>query len=1160
MAASISAFRCTIFALVLLCLSGGKLSAQLSKYKYTRFTEPEGLPALRVHTLLSDQFGYLWVGTINGLARYDGYNFKRFYANPNDSSSMYGLIIWSLHEDKKGHIWIGAGTEHLNELDPATGAFTHHNFKHLVTRPANVEIGVITIAENRKGRKYLGISSNYGEPIKGGLLYLEKGETAVRSFLLPDGSQPDNVYDLEEDNAGNIWGLSFSGVFKLDTLGRYQSVKELDQWLRAPNEYYDDFEIDSSGRCWLVTNLCNIVAYDPESERGTQYSLPAPLTPGWARNKILTLENQSILFTSPQGLRAFSLQTKNFDVYTAYREGNEKLPALSSIARDAFGNIWVGSQFSGLLKLEEKPGFRSFTPGNPKPYMALQGWVNVINEIAPGKILFTSNGDGISGGLNVLDMASETVQNYTYPSIKKGINYIPTFMPTGNSEVIMCSNLGMYRYNPISGKLVPNPLDPRADTTASNRFITDSRKTLWIGTRSGLLRKRLGESSFQRVNIDRIPGSNASSNEISFFFESRKRGLWMASNNGLLLYRYDVDSIERHGFDKSTGDIFATQDINAIYEDSTGRVWVGTWQGGLSCYTPETRRIKTYTREHGLPSMSIQGILMDEKSGALWLSTFDGLCRFDTASGRVNSYTIDDGIQGLLFSDGSVFRSRTGHFLFGGANGLTMFHPDDFSRPSTPPRVYLTAIKLFNKPLIPDSNGILKEAVYQVKEIELQHDQNNLSFEFIALHYANPGKNRYAYVLENYDAGWREVVNQREAFYPRLPPGKYLFRVKASNSNGTWNEEGIRLFVTVLPPWWQRPWAYALYLLIAIALGLLVNRFMRSRLLSMEIEKQRAFELAHAREIEKAYKQLEESHETLKATQAQLIQSEKMASLGELTAGIAHEIQNPLNFVNNFAELNQELLQEMKAELIKGNPGEAAAIADDVMANQAKIEQHGKRADAIVKNMLQHSRAAAAEKEDTDINALADEYLRLAYHGLRARDKDFNSRLETNYDPTLPLVPIMVQDISRVLLNIFNNAFYAVQQKKKSAGAGFDPMVSVTTRLSREGGHSGSAIDQSLEGVPSGSALGQRPGKSAVSPQAPMVVISIRDNGAGIPSALMEKIFQPFFTTKPAGQGTGLGLSLSYDIVRAHGGEILVETREGEYTEFRVILPSGIAR
>jgi signal transduction histidine kinase len=616
----------------------------------------------------------------------------------------------------------------------------------------------------------------------------------------------------------------------------------------------------------------------------------------------------------------------------------------------------------------------------------------------------------------------------------------------------------------------------------------------------------------------------------------------MLSNNGLFLYRYDNDSIERHGFDPAAGNIFVTQDINALYEDKTGTVWVGTWQGGLSAYSPETRSIKTYTRDNGLPSMSIQGILGDEKTGSLWLSTFDGLCRFDPQTGQSNTYGIDDGIQGLLFADGSCTRTSNGYFLFGGSNGLTMFQPDDISRQSAPPRVYLTAIKLFNKPLLPDPKGILKQAVYDTKEITLAYDQNNLALEFIALHYDNPGKNRYAYQLKNYDPEWREVSGQREAFYPKLPPGKYVFRVKAANSHGIWNEEGISLAITVLPPWWQTPWAYALYALLAIGMSMLVTRILRRRVLAREQERNRARELAQAREIEKAYHQLEESHETLKATQAQLIQSEKMASLGELTAGIAHEIQNPLNFVNNFADLNQELLQELKKEMADGNHADAAALADDIIANETRIVQHGRRAETIVKNMLQHSRAVSGEKEPTDLNALADEYLRLAYHGLRAKDKAFNATLHTDFTADLPQVRVVPQDIGRVLLNLFNNAFFAVQEKKKTAGADYEPTVTVTT--------------QSSAGDPGLRPKGHPPGnESANSPMRHSIMVCVADNGSGIPDAIKDKIFQPFFTTKPTGQGTGLGLSLSYDIVKAHGGEIRVNTEAGKFTEFVLMIP-----
>ena len=267
----------------------------------------------------------------------------------------------------------------------------------------------------------------------------------------------------------------------------------------------------------------------------------------------------------------------------------------------------------------------------------------------------------------------------------------------------------------------------------------------------------------------------------------------------------------------------------------------------------------------------------------------------------------------------------------------------------------------------------------------------------------------------------------------------------------------------------------------------------------------------------------------MRKTQRQLIMSEKMASLGELTAGIAHEIQNPLNFVNNFSEVNTELIEEMKTELKAGNNEDAIAIANDIAENEQKIYHHGKRADGIVKGMLLHSRSSSDIKELTDINKLADEYLRLSYHGFRAKDKTFNTTIQTDFDQRLGKISINPQDIGRVLLNLYNNAFYAVAEKNaslrtsgqaSSAGQQYEPTVSVSTKT----------LNDKIE-------------------------IRVKDNGPGIPQNVIDKIFQPFFTTKPTGQGTGLGLSLAYDIVKAHGGELKVQTKEGEGAEFIIHIP-----
>src|SRR5436190_11155567 len=298
--------------------------------------------------------------------------------------------------------------------------------------------------------------------------------------------------------------------------------------------------------------------------------------------------------------------------------------------------------------------------------------------------------------------------------------------------------------------------------------------------------------------------------------------------------------------------------------------------------------------------------------------------------------------------------------------------------------------------------------------------------------------------------------------------------------------------------------------------GLAVFLFIAIILYRNSLQRRKANELLSQQKTE-----LEKALASLKTTQNQLVQSEKMASLGELTAGIAHEIQNPLNFVNNFSEVNAELIDELKEELGKDNKPQAIEIANDIKENEEKIIFHGKRADAIVKSMLQHSRSSTSKKELTDINVLAEEYLRLAYHGMKAKDKSFNVDIKSDLDNTIEKVNVIQQDIGRVILNLITNAFYVVAEKKQQRVDDYEPIVTVSTKKAGN-----------------------------------KILISVRDNGNGIPQKVLDKIFQPFFTTKPTGQGTGLGLSLSYDIItKGHGGELKVETKEGEGSVFIISIP-----
>ena len=336
--------------------------------------------------------------------------------------------------------------------------------------------------------------------------------------------------------------------------------------------------------------------------------------------------------------------------------------------------------------------------------------------------------------------------------------------------------------------------------------------------------------------------------------------------------------------------------------------------------------------------------------------------------------------------------------------------------------------------------------------------------------------------------------------------------IQASDRLNEFNGPEKIIMIQISPPFWETWWFRILTL---GSVGLILYGYFQSRSRNLTRRNVLLEEKVMSRTVE-----LKHSLEELRETQTQLIQKEKMASLGECTAGIAHEIQNPLNFVNNFSEVNQELIAELREELVKGNMEEVVDMARQIEDNEGKILLHGQRASAIVKGMLQHSRTSTGQKEPTDINALADEYLHLSYHGLRAKDKSFHAALDANFEPGIGQINIIPQDIGRVLLNLYNNAFYAVSEKKKQLPEGYEPAVSVSTKQ----------VDGKVE-------------------------IRVRDNGNGIPQKVKDKIFQPFFTTKPTGEGTGLGLSLSYDIIKAHGGEIDVLSKESDGAEFIIRLP-----
>jgi len=664
-------------------------------------------------------------------------------------------------------------------------------------------------------------------------------------------------------------------------------------------------------------------------------------------------------------------------------------------------------------------------------------------------------------------------------------------------------------------------------------MLEDKKGNLWFGTWHGVSRLDSGKKFFTNYSIEQ----GLSHDEVRAICEDKNGHLWFGTKRGVC--RYDGKSF----LNFTTDEGMASDDISAIVEDTRGAIWIGTQLGfctikfklpneGSETATVEADNalgndqlkakyeplFKFYNYRTGFPVKNVNwnAMYVDSK-GTLWAGTGDRLIRFDYNSKYKDPNPPNTFVQSVKINNENI-------------SWYDLSKENEKLDSITVPSNITEETMVFGKKLSEaDRNSLRKKysdvrfdsitGLYPVPvNLTLPYSKNNITFDFAAIEPARPNLVRYKYIMEGYDKEWSPVTDKSTANFGNIHEGNYSFKLKAQSPDGVWSEPVVYTF-KVLPPWYRAWWAYSLYLLLFLTA---LISFIRLRIRSLKKEKIILEEKVSLRtqELKEEKEKVENTLTELKNTQAQLIQSEKMASLGELTAGIAHEIQNPLNFVNNFSEVNNELIDEANQEIGKGNVDEVKMILNDIKENEQKINHHGKRADAIVKGMLEHSKTSTGIKEPTDINKLAEEYLRLAYHGLRAKDKSFNAEIKTDFDESIGKINVVPQDIGRVLLNLFNNAFYTVNEKKKQSDGVYEPAVSISTKNEND-----------------------------------RIIIHVHDNGNGIPKNIVDKIFQPFFTTKPTGRGTGLGLSLSYDIIKAHGGEVRVESKEGEGSALIIQLP-----
>ncbi|MDQ6845609.1 MAG: ATP-binding protein, partial [Bacteroidota bacterium] len=863
-----------------------------------------------------------------------------------------------------------------------------------------------------------------------------------------------------------------------------------------------------------------------------------------------------------------------------------------SISADEKGNLWFCTYGGGLSKYAGN-SFTNFTMAQGLPNNVVFGIAEDIN----GNLWFGTAG----GGAGKYD--GNSFINYTKAQgLADNVIYCIGKDKMGNLW-FGTSGKGISKYD---GKSFTNysTLQGLANNVIFSIF-EDTKGNLWIGTSGGGVNKYDGKSVTNYTTAQGL-----ASNVVFSINEDYRGNIWLGTLGGGVS-KYDGNSFTNY----TTAQGLADNVVWAITQDRTGNLWFGTQQG-LSVMRNETADKKTatgklfqsYTTTDGLPDNFVTQVVEDNDE-KLYIGTNLGICELkrvnsskgfekEWAVGKIfnsqTGYPVKDVNAGL----GAMFKDSRGIIWVGTGSdktGLVRFDPKAvITNNLVPPAVFLKNVKINNEnicwsdldpsrinektdsnttaPIITDEvNTFGRRLSYRERDslrtkfknisfegitkwnpvpqkLTLPYYYNNISFDFNAI---ETGKNflvKYQYMLKGYDKEWSPPGYKTFVNFGNIYEGTYTFMLRAQSPEGVWSKP-IAYTFKVLPPWWRTWWMYVVYAAIFITIIILSFRWNNRRIIFQKKELERKIVVATRQikeeneKVKAQKKKIEETLKELEATQSQLIQAEKMATLGELTAGIAHLIQNPLNFVNNFSQVNKELIEEMQEEIGKGNLADAKAISDDIKENEQKINEHGTRADAIVKGMLQHSRFSVGEKQLTNINALAEEYLELSYHGVQTKDpKDFASKLfhvvlKTDFDESIGKINIVPQDVGRMLLNLYNNAFYAIETKMRNsrhfatvsgqapASEAYEPIVTVTTKAVKS--QSGDL----------------------------KVIISVKDNGNGISKKVQDKIFQPFFTTKPTGQGTGLGLSMSYDIIKAHGGDIKFETKEGEGSEFIVSLP-----
>jgi len=817
-----------------------QLPAQdLSNFRFTHLTTDDGLSQSTINDILQDSRGFLWFATDDGLNRYNGYEFDVFRNRPSDSTSVSSNIITGLIEDFNGNIWVATNGGGINKFDRKTEQFKRFNYADGDSNSLSNDF-VTALYLDFTGVMLIGTQSglNIFDPRTKRFTRYRAGDDNAGNL------SHDHITDVIKDGEGMIWiGTQAGGVYKFDRFRESFSQYRPGDGSGMEDHWITALHLDRDEVLWVGTQSKGLFRYDDQSKRFENFSRRNNDISSISHNWILSIfedEYGSFWIGTMNGLNLMDRENGTFSNISQEQPNYLSNYSISSLYEDKSGVFWIGTRDGALNKLVRST--ESFSvlrnePGNPNSISDNNVWA--ILESSREEVWIGTHG----GGLNRFDPATRQVTRYQHnasDSTSLSDNFVNTLIEDQYGHIWAGTINGLNRYDPETDSFTRFQHDPGNPSSIGGNQITalmeDHKGIIWIGTlNSGLTSYDPETGNTRRFQHDADDPESLSHNKVWSLYEDSKGNFWLGTHGfGLNRYNRVDDVFEHYRYEPGNPSSISNNFINFIHEGGNGYLWIGTING-LNKFDLDTGEFERFNRSNGLPNNVLYGVIEDER-GHLWLSTNNGIADFNPETGTSRNYGLGDGLPGNEYRFGAYHRGESGRMYFGGIDGAVVFESDSIrDNPYIPP-VVLTNFQIFNRDVPIGDGSFLNQSITETRDITITHNESVFSFEFAGLHFASPNQNQYAYMLEGFDEEWQYVGSRRFTSYTNLPAGQYRFRVKASNKDGIWNEQGTSVNLEITPPAWKTWWAYSAYGIFFI--GFLVG-FVQYRISSERNKKQR---------------------------------------------------------------------------------------------------------------------------------------------------------------------------------------------------------------------------------------------------------------------------------------------------------------------------------